>query len=168
MADDAWRNRSRGFTLIEILVTTAILVLMATVAIPATRSTERKVRLRQAAATVSSYIGEARTLALAPQTGPITVTGYGIELSQTNRSVTLLELRGNSPARTIRFETLPAEVTVNSLTIGSNTATSVTISFSIGDRLEISPNQPVSLKLMSAGFNREITFSPATGFAEVR
>lgn len=162
------RNQRSGFTLIEILVTTAILILMATVAIPATRTTERKVKLRQSAATIGSYIGEARTLALAPQAGPVSVVGYGTVVSQASEALSLVEFRSSGPARTIRSETLPPEVSLDSIVIAGSPAEIVTIRFNIGERAEITPNQPVSIRLSSGAATREVTFSPHTGFAEIR
>lgn len=69
-------TRSKGFTLIEILVTIVIVGIILTASIPAFRNYRFRNELSQAAQMVQSSVYETRNLALAPQADKQEDTGY--------------------------------------------------------------------------------------------
>lgn len=76
---------SRGFTLVELLVSISIVTVMMGVGLPAFRNYGRKAELNQAATDIQVAILQAHNLALAPESDkPSAVDYYGVQFNPDN------------------------------------------------------------------------------------
>ena len=104
-------NWSRGFTLVELMVSISIVTVMMAVGLPAFQNYGRKAELNQAATDIQTAILQAHNLALAPESDkPSSEKYYGVKFDVIKNSFDVV--RGNWEASSSGCPVLPDPITL--------------------------------------------------------
>jgi Tfp pilus assembly protein FimT len=107
------RSRSQaGYSFVELIITTAMILVVSALAAPSFLSYYRSARVRSAADVVRTYLNEGRQLAIRGNTSVcVKSTSSAIQLLQTNCSGTPITVAGiNSTSSNVR---LPENITLS-------------------------------------------------------
>lgn len=112
------RVRAAGFTLIELVVTMAIIGLLLATGVPAFRAYGRQVEFEQEVDTVAAAIRTAQTLSLAPEASKASeVTAYGVAVDAATNQVAVGRYSEEAALRqrsVVQTSTLGPTITIES------------------------------------------------------
>lgn len=159
-------RRMRGFTLIEVIISLAIVSVMLALGIPSFRGYNKQVSFDTVASSVAALVADARTLSLAPESNkPPTVTSYGVKADATAGKVSLNRYSATVPPQvvsTVREVVLTAPVVISQVPTSP-------ILFPITNQGEpkglVTPNNVIKLTdpTLRTRPTRTLTVHPVTG-----
>lgn len=157
----------RGFTLIELIVTLAIVSVLLGLGIPAFRNFGAEQELQLAAEEIVATLQEAQALSLAPRGGELS---YTVGFSTTSpREYNLWAKKNNSSQSsvTLKQSKTPPTVTVSNFT-PRESSTDTRWEFKVNDqgRLASGVNQSITLS-HRRGVTKTITGNHASGLIEI-